>query len=136
MDNGLSSLFVNGLYQEALSKYALALELVPEFPECTELRSICRLNRGVCLSEEELQLLCEYSLFGRDWPNKTAIRIGSNEEVIASQASHLKEMGNSILGRFGKSMDNFKAVKDPNTGSYSLSFQNWSLYHYVVLSTT
>ncbi|WRX34739.1 Tetratricopeptide repeat 1 - like 10 [Theobroma cacao] len=35
----------------------------------------------------------------------------------------LKEMGNSILGRFGMSVDNFKAVKDPNTGSYSISFQ-------------
>lgn len=32
-------------------------------------------------------------------------------------------MGNSLLGRFGMSVDNFKAVKDPNTGSYSLSFQ-------------
>ncbi|KAG2245422.1 hypothetical protein Bca52824_092733 [Brassica carinata] len=36
----------------------------------------------------------------------------------------LKEVGNSILGRFGMSVDDFKAVKDPNTGSYSLSFQN------------
>ncbi|KAJ0964627.1 hypothetical protein J5N97_025765 [Dioscorea zingiberensis] len=26
-------------------------------------------------------------------------------------------MGNSVLGRFGMSVDNFKAVKDPNTGS-------------------
>jgi len=32
-------------------------------------------------------------------------------------------MGNSLLGRFGMSVDNFKAVKDPNTGSYSVSFQ-------------
>lgn len=39
-------------------------------------------------------------------------------------AGKLKEMGNSILGRFGMSVDNFKAVKDPNTGSYSVSFQN------------
>ncbi|KDP38747.1 hypothetical protein JCGZ_04100 [Jatropha curcas] len=41
------------------------------------------------------------------------------EEMIAK----LKDMGNSLLGRFGMSIDNFKAVKDPNTGSYSLSFQ-------------
>lgn len=38
-------------------------------------------------------------------------------------AGKLKDMGNSILGRFGMSVDNFKAVKDPNTGSYSISFQ-------------
>ncbi|XP_015960167.1 uncharacterized protein LOC107484069 [Arachis duranensis] len=42
------------------------------------------------------------------------------EEMIAK----LKEMGNSFLGRFGMSVDNFKAVKDPNTGSYSISFQH------------
>ena len=35
----------------------------------------------------------------------------------------LKDMGNSLLGRFGMSIDNFKAVKDPNTGSYSIAFQ-------------
>ncbi|KAH1219364.1 Tetratricopeptide repeat protein 1 [Glycine max] len=35
----------------------------------------------------------------------------------------LKEMGNSVLGRFGMSVDNFKSVKDPNTGSFSVSFQ-------------
>ena len=49
-----NSMFVNGLYEEALSKYDLALELVQEFPDFTELRSICRLNRGVCL----LKLVC------------------------------------------------------------------------------
>jgi hypothetical protein len=32
-------------------------------------------------------------------------------------------VGNSVLGRFGMNVDNFKAVKDPNTGSYSMSFQ-------------
>ncbi|GKV18145.1 hypothetical protein SLEP1_g28567 [Rubroshorea leprosula] len=41
------------------------------------------------------------------------------EEMIAK----MKELGNSVLGRFGMSVDNFKAVQDPNTGSYSISFQ-------------
>lgn len=36
----------------------------------------------------------------------------------------LKDLGNSILGRFGMSLDNFKAVQDPATGSYSISYQN------------
>ena len=34
----------------------------------------------------------------------------------------LKDLGNSILGNFGMSLDNFKTVKDPATGSYSISF--------------
>lgn len=49
-----NKLFVNGLYEEALSKYASALELVQDFPESIELRSICHLNRGVCF----LKLVC------------------------------------------------------------------------------
>ena len=34
----------------------------------------------------------------------------------------LKDLGNSILGRFGMSLDSFKATKDPTTGSYNISF--------------
>jgi len=35
----------------------------------------------------------------------------------------LKELGNGLLGKFGLSLDNFKAQKDPVTGSYSINFQ-------------
>jgi hypothetical protein len=45
------------------------------------------------------------------------------EKMKAEMLGKLKEMGNSLLGRFGMSIDNFKAVQDPNTGSYSISFQ-------------
>ena len=38
-------------------------------------------------------------------------------------AGKLKDLGNTVLGKFGMSLDNFKAVKDPNTGSYSINFQ-------------
>lgn len=32
----------------------------------------------------------------------------------------LKELGNTILGNFGMSLDNFKMSQDPNTGSWSI----------------
>lgn len=34
----------------------------------------------------------------------------------------LKEIGNSILGNFGMSLDNFKTKKDPETGAVNISF--------------
>ncbi|KAK9275189.1 hypothetical protein L1049_022450 [Liquidambar formosana] len=37
------------------------------------------------------------------------------EKMKEEMIGKLKEMGNSVLGRFGMSVDNFKAVKDPNT---------------------
>ncbi|KAF3487062.1 hypothetical protein F2Q69_00057729 [Brassica cretica] len=151
-----NSLFVNGLYEEALSKYALALELVQEFPNCTELRSICHLNRGVCLLKlgkyEETIKECTKALELNPTYFKALVRraeahekLEHFEEAVAARKgirrleplaaekrekmkeeaiTKLKEMGNSILGRFGMSIDNFNAVRDPNTGSYSLSFQN------------
>jgi len=46
------------------------------------------------------------------------------ENLKEETMGKLKDLGNSILGNFGMSLDNFKTEKDPNTGSYSISFQN------------
>ena len=47
-----------------------------------------------------------------------------HEEMKTEVLGKLKDLGNSILGNFGMSLDNFKAVQDPATGSYSISYQN------------
>mmetsp|Transcript_8529 Transcript_8529/g.10784 ORF Transcript_8529/g.10784 Transcript_8529/m.10784 type:complete len:303 (-) Transcript_8529:142-1050(-) len=46
------------------------------------------------------------------------------EKLKEETMGKLKDLGNSILGNFGLSLDNFKAQQDPGTGSYNLSFQN------------
>lgn len=45
------------------------------------------------------------------------------EALKEETMSKLKDLGNSLLSNFGLSLDNFKAQKDPNTGSYNISFQ-------------
>ena len=43
--------------------------------------------------------------------------------VQTEMMGKLMELGDKFLGMFGMSTANFKTVKDPQTGSYSISFQ-------------
>ena len=44
------------------------------------------------------------------------------EEMKEEMLSKMKDLGNSLLGNFGLSLDNFKAQKDETTGSFSIQF--------------
>ncbi|KAI9112304.1 hypothetical protein K1719_016827 [Acacia pycnantha] len=164
-----NKLFVDGQFEEALSKYELALQIAPDMPSSIEVRSTCHSNRGVCFMKlgkyEDTIKECTKALELNPAYLKSLVRRGEAheklehfEEAIADMKKileidpsndqarrtirrleplaaekrekmkeemigKLKEMGNSLLGRFGMSVDNFQAVKDPNTGSYSISFQ-------------
>jgi len=51
-----------------------------------------------------------------------AQRCSAALSLSLSLSTSLPAAGNNILGRFGMSLDNFKAEKDPATGSYNISF--------------
>ncbi|PNY05862.1 tetratricopeptide repeat protein 1-like [Trifolium pratense] len=126
-----NKLFVDGKYEEALSQYEHALQVAPDMPSSVEIRSICHSNRAVCFLKlgnyENTIKECTKALELNPAYVKALVRRGEAHEKLEhfeeAIAAKLKEMGNSVLGRFGMSVDNFKAVKDPNTGSYSISME-------------
>ncbi|PKA59826.1 TPR repeat-containing thioredoxin TTL4 [Apostasia shenzhenica] len=162
-------LFGAGQYDEALSKYDLALQIASEITSSEEIQSMCHANRAACFLKLgkyddaikecnktlELNPLYVKALIRRgeaheklehyeeaisdmkkiielDPSNAQARKNIMRLELLAAEKREklkeemigkLKDMGNNLLGRFGMSLDNFNAVKDPNSGSYSISFQ-------------
>ncbi|ETW07294.1 hypothetical protein H310_01849 [Aphanomyces invadans] len=52
----------------------------------------------------------------------SAVVAERQEKMKAEMLDKLKGFGNTILGKFGLSTDNFQMVQDPATGSYNINF--------------
>eukprot|EP01100_Stratorugosa_tubuloviscum_P010685 TRINITY_DN4611_c0_g1_i1.p1 TRINITY_DN4611_c0_g1~~TRINITY_DN4611_c0_g1_i1.p1 ORF type:complete len:194 (+),score=67.38 TRINITY_DN4611_c0_g1_i1:58-639(+) len=57
-------------------------------------------------------------------PNLEKIVEVEREKKIQEAIGSFKKFGNSILGNFGISLDNFQCEKDENTGSYNINYKN------------
>ncbi|XAR58509.1 hypothetical protein NMG60_11013935 [Bertholletia excelsa] len=105
------ALELNPSYLKALLRRGEAYEKLEHFEEAiADMKKILELDPSDVQARRTIQRL-------------EPLAAEKREKMKQEMIDKLKEMGNSILGRFGMSTDNFKAVQDPKTGSYSISFQ-------------
>ncbi|KAK4431913.1 Tetratricopeptide repeat protein 1 [Sesamum alatum] len=126
--NRAACFFKLGKYEETVKECTKALELNP-----TYMKALLRRGEAREKLEQYEESIADMTKIleldpSNDQARRTIIRLKplaeeKREKMKEEMIGKLKEMGNSILGRFGMSVDNFKAVKDPNTGSYSIAFQ-------------
>ncbi|KAL2227993.1 tetratricopeptide repeat protein 1 [Sesamum indicum] len=126
--NRAACFFKMGKYEETVKECTKALELNP-----TYMKALIRRGEAREKLEQYEESIADMTRIleldpSNDQARRTIIRLKplaeeKREKMKEEMIGKLKEMGNSILGRFGMSVDNFKAVKDPNTGSYSIAFQ-------------
>lgn len=63
--------------------------------------------------------ICQRSV--RDLPPKIKVKMEKEKDEMIGK---LKDLGNTVLGKFGLSTDNFQFQKDPSSGNYSMNFVN------------
>lgn len=113
-------------YQDAIRDCDIAILLNPSYTKAFMRRSTA--YEQTERTEEALQDAKAAQQLDPTNPNirKTVARLQKIEderleELKAETMGKLKDLGNSILGNFGLSLDNFNAVQGPD-GSYSVNF--------------
>ncbi|KAI9032246.1 hypothetical protein DFJ74DRAFT_640796 [Hyaloraphidium curvatum] len=119
-------------WQKAVLNCSRALEEKPDYVKALQRRAFAneKLDTSTALSEalEDYKKLVALEPLNKEARNAVLtlparIRAKADNEKD-EMIGKLKELGNSILGRFGLSTDNFQMVQDPATGSYSVKFNN------------
>ena len=128
LNNRATCYFKQGNYGLVIADCTAALKIDPNYSKCLLRRAQAyETEKKVCEAFDDFERILKLD------PSNSMAAAGSKRLKPAADAERermkeemmgkLKDLGNSVLGHFGMSLDNFKAEKDPNTGSYNISFQ-------------
>ncbi|CAE7926462.1 TTC1 [Symbiodinium sp. KB8] len=115
-------------FEEAIAACDDCLDLDPSYLKAM-LRRVTALEKLGMLEEAQQ----DYEDILEEFPGNATAKAGlarikaeqtaKEEKLKEEMMGKLKDMGNSLLGHFGLSVDNFKFDKDPKTGGYNINFQ-------------
>lgn len=117
-----------GKNEEAIVDCSEALELDPGYVKAlwrrsTAYEAIDDLERAYGDAQAVLKVDSENAAAKLAVKRLEPIVMLRREKLKDEMMGKLKDLGNMVLGKFGMSVDNFKAEQDPDTGSYSIKFQ-------------
>jgi hypothetical protein len=113
------ALKLDPLYTKALLRRAQANEKMSTSTSMTEsLEDYKKLKK----TNVDTYTLRECQRAERELPNKIKEKMEKEKEEMMGK---LKDLGNTLLGKFGLSTDNFQMQPDPSgSGGYSMNFVN------------
>lgn len=114
-------------YDEVISETSVALRINPKFVKALQRRAKAfETLKKYSDALEDYKTLASIDPTDRSYKERVAsidvLSKAQFEEQKGEMLGKLKDLGNGLLGKFGLSLDNFKAVQDPSTGSYNISF--------------
>jgi len=125
-----AALYHGSRFAESVESCSKAIELKPDYIKALYRRGMAyskldQLEKAVAdfdgIFEIDPSLRTQYQSEYEDIKKRMHVRM---EEEKAKMISGLKDLGNSLLGHFGMSLNDFQ--KDPTTGSYTLKSKNAS----------
>jgi len=127
LNNRAASLVQLQRFEEAIKDADLALLLNPKYTKAYIRRSSAyekteRTEEALRDAKRALELEPSNFTISKSVKRLQKIEDERLEKLKEETMGKLKDLGNSLLGNFGLSLDNFATVQDPNTGSYSISF--------------
>lgn len=113
-------------YSDALECCNVAILVNPLYPKAYIRRMSCHersddVNLALADAKKALELSPQNREIKKHVKRLEKLEAERMEKLKEETMGKLKDLGNSILSNFGMSLDNFKAEKDPNTGSYSIN---------------
>ncbi|KDO16803.1 hypothetical protein SPRG_15594 [Saprolegnia parasitica CBS 223.65] len=126
-NNRAACLFYLGRQEEAIEDCTVAIELSPNYVKAFLRRAqayekLDKLEEALKDVKSVLEIDPTIASARDSEKRLSALVTERQEKMKAEMLEKLKGFGNTILGKFGLSTDNFQMVQDPATGSYNINF--------------